>query len=139
MLLAYKTVLIMLTNTFICIWEILEEQWVVFAPTYPFYFMTFFQGVTVLPQPLISCSTFRLEPHTLHLVKVLHCRSSFLKEESSSGFATVIYQLHLLTAWFQAIRSKQSIIQCTWNTTGNEPSVQVRITLVICYDPPDRK
>jgi len=29
--------------------KVLGKKLIVFAPTYPFYFMAFFQGITILP------------------------------------------------------------------------------------------
>ena len=48
-------------------------------------FVTFFQSFSPATGFLICCRTFRLEPHTLHLVQILHGRYAFLQQENENS------------------------------------------------------
>lgn len=47
--------------------------------SYPINFMTFPEGISILAKAVVCLCTLCLEPHTLHLIEVLHCWHTFLK------------------------------------------------------------
>ena len=55
--------------------------------THPVYLMATFEGLTKLAKSEESICTFCLEPHTLHLVEVLHGRHSFLEHGETAQLA----------------------------------------------------
>ena len=51
--------------------------------TYPFDFVALLQSFSPFTQPLVSNSTFSLEPHTLHFIQILHGGNPFLKKRKN--------------------------------------------------------
>ena len=53
-----------------------------FFETYSINFMAFFKSISPFTHSLVCSSTLYLEPHTLHLIQVINCRHTFLKNKS---------------------------------------------------------